>query len=247
MVRTIESGGGKIMVETPMIRLLTNRENEIVGVLADSPRGVIRIFAKAVVLATGGWMNNAQMVQQHITRYFGSLRQRNVSFNGKPPFLGDGLFAALQLGGQPSTGGFDSFYGHLMVARPGKITESMNELSATFAPWGVALNRFGRRFTDEAQGKLTGRKMSLQGEELCVQEVARQPDAMAAYVCDDVIYKQHACDKCALGTIGTYTQFKIAGAPTALGNTLPELAQQMEDWGVGMSKETVLKEVMEVT
>jgi succinate dehydrogenase/fumarate reductase flavoprotein subunit len=238
MLRRIESGGGKILVETPMIRLLTNRQNEIIGVLADSPRGVIRILAKAVVLATGGWMTNAEMVQQHITRYFGSLRQRNVSFNGKPPFLGDGLFAALQLGAQPSTGGFDSFYGHLMVARPARIiAEAMNELSATFSAWCVAVNKFGRRFTDEAQGRLTGRQMTLQGEELCVQEVARQPDAMAAYVCDDVVLKQYG--------YGGYSQFKTAGAPTAMANTLPELARQMEDWGVGMSAEAVLHDITE--
>lgn len=37
MVRTIESGGGRILVETPMIHLLTNPQGEIVGVLADSP------------------------------------------------------------------------------------------------------------------------------------------------------------------------------------------------------------------
>ena len=73
MVSMIESGGGKVLVETPMIRLLTNHQNEIVGVLADSPQGVIRILAKAVVLATGGWMTNAALIQQCITRYFGQF------------------------------------------------------------------------------------------------------------------------------------------------------------------------------
>jgi succinate dehydrogenase/fumarate reductase flavoprotein subunit len=246
MISAIESGGGKVLVETPMVQLLTNRRNEIIGVLADSPRGLIRILAKAVVLATGGWMTNAMLVEQHITRYFGSLRQRNVSSSGKPPFLGDGLFAALQVGAQPSTGGFNSFYGHLLPARPGKIPEQLtNALSATFAPFGVAVNRFGRRFTDEAQGKLTGRQMTLHGEELCVQEVARQPDAMAAYVCDDIVYKQYACDSCAAGAIGTYMRFKASGAPTAMANTLPELARQMEDWGVGMSAEAIHHDITE--
>lgn len=246
MVRMIEGGGGRILVETPMIHLLTNRQGEIVGVLADSPRGPIRIRAKAVVLATGGWMTNAAMVQQNITRYFGSLRQRNVSFKGpsirdnKPPFLGDGLFAALALGAQPSTGGFDAFYGHLLPARPGVITEPMTSLSAYFAPWGVALNRFGRRFTDEAQGRLAGRQITCQGEELCVQEVARQPDAMAAYVCDDFVLKRYAA------TSGAgYSEFKQAGAPTAMADTLPGLAKQMESWGVGMSAEAVLENIMQ--
>jgi succinate dehydrogenase/fumarate reductase flavoprotein subunit len=246
MVNTIESGGGKVLVETSMLRLLTNRQNEVIGVLADSPKGLIRILAKAVVLATGGWMTNATMVQQHITRYFGMLRQRNASFyDRKPPFLGDGLFSALQIGAQPSTGGFDGFYGHLLPARPGKITNPMANWSAYFSPWCVAVNRFGRRFTDEAQGRMTGRQMTRQGEQLCVQEVARQPDAMAAYVYDDPIYKQYACEDCGLGGIDKYIAYKMSGAPTAMANTLPDLARQMEAWGVGMSAEAILHDITE--
>jgi succinate dehydrogenase/fumarate reductase flavoprotein subunit len=246
MVRAIESGGGRILVETPMIRPLVNQQNEIVGVLADSRRGPIRIRAKAVVLATGGWMNNALLVQQNITRYFGSLRQRNVSFVGpsihdnRPPFIGDGLFAALDLGAQTSTGGFDGFYGHLLPARPGIITEPMLGLSCLFAPWGVALNTFGRRFTDEAQGRLAGRQITWQGEELCAQEVARQPEAMAAYVCDDLVMNQYGYT-----TGAGYREFKEVGAPVAMANTLPELAKQMESWGVGMAAETVLQSITE--
>lgn len=245
MLNRIESAGGQILVEAPMIRLLTNHQNEIVGVLADSVQGPFSIRTKAVVLATGGWMSNSMMVQQHITRHFSSLRQRNTSFQGpsihdnRPPFLGDGLFAALALGAQPSTGGFDSFYGHLMPARPAIITEPMVSLSAYFSPWCVAVNKFGRRFTDEAQGRLTGRKMTFQGEELCAQEVARQPDAMASYICDDSVFKQHAFDG------GNYYTFKKAGAPVAMGNTLPDLAKQMENWGVGMSAQAILHDIAE--
>jgi succinate dehydrogenase/fumarate reductase flavoprotein subunit len=246
MVRTIERGGGKVLVDTPMLRVLLNNQCEVIGVLADSPKGLKRILAKAVVLATGGWMTNATLVQQHITRYFGSLRQRNAAYyDRKPPFLGDGLFAALQLGAQPSTGGFDSFYGHLLPARPGKISNPMSNWSAYFSPWSIAVNRFGRRFTDEAQGKLVGRQMTRQGEQLCVQEVARQSDAMAAYVYDDVVYKQYACEDCGLGGIDKYIAYKMSGAPVAMANTWPELAKQMEAWNVGMSAEVILHEITE--
>jgi succinate dehydrogenase/fumarate reductase flavoprotein subunit len=245
MVSMIESGGGKVFVETPMIRLLVNYQNEVVGLLADTPRGVIRILAKAVVLATGGWMTNAALIQQSITRYFGSLRQGNASGFGKPPFLGDGLFAALGVGAQPSAGAFDCFYGYLMPARPGKVEESMLNSQANFAQWVVAVNRFGRRFTDEAQGRWAGRKITNQGGEFCAQEVARQPDAMAAYIYDDFVSKRYACDNCAAGGISTYARYKMSGAPTAMANTLPELTRQMEDWGIGMSAETVLHELTE--
>ena len=78
-----------------------------------------------------------------------------------------------------------------------------------------------------------------------MQEVARQPDAMAAYVYDEVVHKQYGCQNCGAGGIGKYAQFKLSGAPTAMANTLPELAGQMEAWGVGMSAEAILHDVTE--
>jgi hypothetical protein len=174
------------------------------------------------------------------------LRQRNASFyDRKPPFMGDGFFAAMALGGQPSTGGFDSFYGHLLPARPGKFTNPMMNWSCYFSPWCVAVNRLGKRFTDEAQGKLVGRKYHHQGEQNCDQEVARQPDAMAAYIYDDVVYKQYACQNCGLGGIDKYIAYKTAGAPTAKADTIEELARQMQDWGVGIVADSVIHDVNE--
>jgi len=246
MVRLIESGGGKVLVETPMVSLLTNYQNEVVGALADSSRGPIRIFAKAVVLATGGWMNNAMLMQQHITRYFGSMRQSNASaFSDKPLFTGDGLLAALEVGAQPSTAGFDCFYGYLLPARPAKIPHDLQNYLFNRSEWIVAVNKFGRRFADEAQGKLTGRQMTNQGGEFLGQEVARQPDAMAAYIFDDVICKKYACDNCASGGPSDYQRYEMSGAPTAMANTLQELAGQMESWGVGITAEAVLQDITE--
>ena len=37
----------------------------------------------------------------------------------------------------------------------------------------------------------------------------------------------------------------MSGAPTAMANTLPELARQMEDWEIGMSAEAVLHDITE--
>jgi len=247
MVRTFENAGGRLLLETAMLRLLTNRLNEVVGVLAESPTGVVYISAKAVVLATGGWMTNGQMVMQHITRYFGNLRQRNASFyDRKPPFLGDGFFAASEIGAAPSTGGFDSFYGHLLPAAPAKITNPMSNWSCYHGQWCIVVNRFGRRFTDEARGKYAGRQVpGLAGEQITNQEVARQPEAMAAYIWDEPINKQYACEDCGLGGIDKYPAYKMAGAPTAMADNLVDLAKQMEAWGIGISAEVLLREVME--
>lgn len=244
MVNALESGAAKVMVDTPMIKLLTNAQNEVIGVLADSPKGLIRILAKSVVLATGGWMTNPQMMMANISRYFGMMRQRNAAlYDRKPPFLGDGLFAALAIGAQPSTGAFDGFYGHLLPARPGKITNPMATWSCYFSQYCVAVNRFGKRFCDEGQGRLTGRPGYSGSEANCVQEVARQPDAMAAYIYDDLVYKMYACENCGLGGMDKYLAYKLSGAPVAMANSIPELAKQMEAWGIGMSAENIIRDV----
>ena len=182
----------------------------------------------------------------HISRYWGMMRQRNASYyDRKPPFLGDGLFSALAIGAQPSTGAFDGFYGHLLPARPGKLTNPMATWSCYFSMYCVAVNKFGKRFCDESMGRYTGRPGYVGGEQNCVQEVARQPDAMAAYVFDDLVYKMYACENCGLGGMDKYLAYKLSGAPMAMANSIPELAKQMEAWNVGMSAENIVHDVTE--
>ncbi|OFW19556.1 MAG: hypothetical protein A3H97_24940 [Acidobacteria bacterium RIFCSPLOWO2_02_FULL_65_29] len=246
MVEEVESAGGKVLLETPMLRLLTNRLSEVIGVLAEGPDGPIRILAKSVVLATGGWMGNAQMVTQNITRYFGNLHQRNASFGGRKPLLtGDGLLAAMQLGAATSEGGFDGFYGHMMPARPTKpMHNPLSTYSMYHGPYSVVVNLHGRRFADETQGKQTGKPRG-GGEQLINQEVARQPEATAAYIWDESVNVERACADCALGDKDKFPAFRDIGAPVATANTLAELADQMERWGRGIPAAEVMRQLTE--
>jgi succinate dehydrogenase/fumarate reductase flavoprotein subunit len=246
MVDQIESAGGKVLVETPMLRLLTNRLYEVIGVVAEGANGPMRILAKSVVLATGGWMGNAQMVTQNITRYFGSLHQRNASFGGRKPLLtGDGLLAAMQLGAATSEGGFDGFYGHMMPARPTKpMHNPLSNYSMYHGPYSVVVNLHGRRFADETQGKQAGVPRG-GGEQLINQEVARQPEATAAYIWDEKVNVERACADCALGDLDKFPAFRAIGAPVATANTLAELAEQMERWGRGIPAAEVMRQLTE--
>jgi len=126
LVADLESHGGRLLVNTALLRLLTNSSNEVIGAVVDSPDGPVNILSRAVIVATGGWAGNAQMVQQNISRHFSSLHQRNCGFSGLQPALtGDGLLAATQVGAAVSDGGFDSFYGHLLPARPARFTHPL--------------------------------------------------------------------------------------------------------------------------
>ncbi len=244
--RTLERGGGRILLETGMIGLLTNVRHEVIGVLAEGPDGIVRIRSRAVVLATGGWAGNGQMVTQNITRHFGALRQRNAGFGGaKPPFTGDGYWAASAIGAAPSASGWDAFYGHMLPAVPGRIEDPQADYSMYHGAWSVAINLHGRRFADESQGRIAGRSLVSNGENLINQEVARQPEASAAYVWDEPINVQRACADCGLGSLDKYDAYLRSGAPTARADTLEELARQMEAWGRGIPAERVLGEIAE--
>lgn len=245
LVSLFEQNGGTLHVETPMLRLLTNRRNEVVGVVADGPDGPVEIQAAAVVLATGGWAGNAPMVHQHITRNFDSIYQRNCGYGGlQPPLTGDGFWAASEIGAAPSRGGFDSFYGHVLPARPAEFTHPLGNYSIYHGQWTVALNLMGERFTDETRGKVRGRSIRA-GEQLVAQEIARQPEATAAYVWDGPVNEEQALAENNLGELDKYEAFREAGAPVARADSLEDLADQMERWGRGMPAERVLRTLRE--
>ncbi len=244
MVGELEDGGGTLLTETPITGIQSNDRREVVGVLAEGPNGPIRIRTKAVVVATGGWAHNAQMVTQHITRQ--QVWQRNVS-NGRdtPLFTGDGYHLASQLGAAPSKGGWDSFYGYSLPARPGRPVEPMANVSMYHAHYGVALNLYGRRYADESGGKwgtrgpeFTRRSAQIQNNEGC-----RQVEATSIHIWDEVVNRERACAECFLGGADRYLAYESAGAPVARADTLSELADLIEGWGRGTPAETVREEM----
>ena len=246
LTRAFERGGGRLMVETGLLGLLTNARREVIGVLAEGPEGVVALRSRAVVLATGGFAGNAQMVTAHITRHFGALRQRNASFGGaKPPFTGDGYWAASAIGAAPSVSGWDGFYGHMLPAVPGVIRDPQADYSMYHGAWSVAVNLRGERFADESQGRVAGRQLVSNGENLINQEVARQPEGTAAYIWDEPVNRERACADCGLGGLDKYDAYLESGAPVARADTLEELASQMEAWGKGMSAERLLQTLRE--
>jgi succinate dehydrogenase/fumarate reductase flavoprotein subunit len=234
MVDTLVSGGGTLLVQTPLVRLLTNERNEVVGVLAEGPDGPLHVRGRAVVVATGGWAGNAEMVNQHITRNFGQMHQRNVGFGrGDSPITGDGFWAASRIGAAPSRGGFDAFYGHVLPARPARFTHPLANYSIYHGQWSLALNLRGDRFADESRGRIVGRELTRVAEELIAQEIARQPEASAIYIWDNPVNARHALAGSGLGSLDKFSAFREAGAPVAMADTIAELAAQIESWGRG--------------
>jgi len=125
---------------------------------------------RPLVLATGGFQGDRDLVARHITPQAEGLWLRANRWS-----TGDGLRHALELGATPSTG-LDEFYGRNLPAPPAEVTEtSFVELAQLYGRFALVVNERGEEFAPRA--------VSWSETEL-VQATARQPGARAWYIVD---------------------------------------------------------------
>ncbi len=86
--------GVTILFETPAKQLVKERNGRVTGVVAKTSRGYIKVNAKAVVLCTGGYQNNPEMLAKYIPE------AANVVANWTFPrnMTGDGHQMAMWIG-----------------------------------------------------------------------------------------------------------------------------------------------------
>ena len=169
-----------------------------------------------MVLATGGFQGNAELLARHVSPHAASMYLR-----ANPWSTGDGLLAALG-SGAATTPWLDTFYGHAMTAPPARFgAAGFQEMSHKYGPLAVALNLHGQRFADESAGT---------GEEWLNSQIARQPQASAAYVFDAVTAEREY-EGGALARV-VLERARQAGGPVAQAATLEDLARQMHAWGL---------------
>lgn len=142
-----------------------------VDVARDGKR--LRLAAKAVVIADGGFAANREMIAQYITP-----RADRVLCRVGPGAQGDGIRMAAKAGA--ATGGFGEFYGHIhhrnamTNARlwPYPHLDALAEVS-------LLVNGDGKRFTDEGRGGVS-----------MANAIAQLPDPLsAAVIFDDAAWR----------------------------------------------------------
>jgi hypothetical protein len=118
-----------------------------------------------VVLATGGFQADRELVRRHVTPEADSLLLRAAPWS-----TGEGLRLALEAGAAPS-GGLDQFYGRNMAAPPARIeARDFVPLAQLYAHHATVRNRDGERFESRTWSEID-----------VVQWTARQPGARAWY------------------------------------------------------------------
>ncbi|MBM7059324.1 FAD-dependent oxidoreductase [Pseudomonas sp. UL073] len=138
-----EALGAQFFYETTARTLITDGLDTVTGLRALSRESGELQFHGAVVLASGGFEGNAEM----LSRYLGprSVFLRPVC-KGAYYNRGEGIQMALDIGAA-AAGEYGSYHAEPVDPRSG-----ISEPSIFIFPYGVLVNQQGLRFTDEAPG-----------------------------------------------------------------------------------------------
>ena len=149
LAESVEAGGGEILLQTTGKTLLTNETGDVIGLVAEQADGTtVKIYADSVVLATGGYAANAEMVKElfGFEGINGGLGQN----------IGEGLEMAWDIGAKVP----DNIGGQMLHQTLARATSSLKTtysdfeasypLMLAYLPNFMNVGPSGARFRDEA-------------------------------------------------------------------------------------------------
>ena len=155
--------------------------------LTEIPDGV------PVVLATGGFQGNRDLVRERITS-----EAANLVLRANPWSAGDGLRLALGAGAAESAG-LDEFYGRNLAASPQISSEDFVRLAQVYAKYARVENLDGEPYEPRTWSEID-----------VVQWTARQPGARSRYVVPDDVLGEPVRERTVADAIEAA---RAAGAP----------------------------------
>jgi fumarate reductase flavoprotein subunit len=205
LAASIVSAGGRVFQRAALDGLVRDPEGRIAGV-----RGRRTEQADAVILASGGFAANSELVGRHIIQGPGRMRLR-----AHPWSTGDGFIAALEAGALASAG-LDEFYGRNLPADPASfLPEEFVEVSQLYGRYAVAVNRNGERYADEAADW---------SETALTRATARQPHLRAWYLLDGAGLRRRIRAR----TVGEMVETaRRVGGTVLEAESLEELAERL--------------------
>jgi fumarate reductase flavoprotein subunit len=129
--------GAQILLQTPAKKLV-KLGDKVVGVIAEDQSGQpVQGSAKAVIIATGGFGDNPEMIK----RYLGYEWGKDLWSVRIPGLAGDGIRMAWEVGAMPTEMNVEMIY-----AMPGEFDARLAE---TFRQPHLMVNLLGERFMNE--------------------------------------------------------------------------------------------------
>jgi fumarate reductase flavoprotein subunit len=136
LTKDCENLGVRILRDTAVKRILISEKGAVAGVLAEAKQTPVKILSRAVVIATGGYPGNAELLKKYCPSY--TEEDQCVGI----PHAGDGLLMAMDVGA--ATEGLGLL--HLNGPRP---LGSIHLTALAQEPNTIWVNKRGERFTDE--------------------------------------------------------------------------------------------------
>jgi fumarate reductase flavoprotein subunit len=157
--KKILAGGGRIFLETPVKKLITNDKSEVIGVEAvNSVTGEKFIaYGKGVIIATGGFANNKDMIEKYVT----DVSQPNmVPVQLRGPLIdgreGDGIKMAMEIGaataGMQTIAGNSPYVDQWPPIRQFNGADYQKQARTSLSQPFLWVNRRGERFFNESNG-----------------------------------------------------------------------------------------------
>jgi len=212
--RFVDSGG-RLLLGAALDGLVQDARGRITGARVVSGQESRTEEADAVILASGGFAANPELVGRHIIQGPGQMRLR-----AHPWSTGEGFLAALAAGARESAG-LDEFYGRNLPAPPAEFPpERFVEVSQLYGRYAVALNRNGERYADEAADW---------SETALTKATAGQPGLYAWYLVDGVGLHRRERERTVGEMVATARE---TGGTVLEAKGLGELAQRLGERGV---------------
>lgn len=216
--KRIVAAGGAVMVESPARKLTTDEAGRVIGAELHTPDGPRNVRADAVLLATGGFQGDPELLATFIGAGADAMPVR--SNRGS---VGDGFRFGRDVGASASRC-LDGFYGHLVPSPMAEFRQDQFlELTQYYSNHCLLVNRLGRRFTDESLG-----------DEVSNQATLRQPGSRGVLLCDERVHTTYAATAPYPHgqVIDRIAAADAAGGRHASTRTMKELLDVVADWGV---------------
>ena len=138
LVQQCKALGVRMLMGTAAKRILTDKTGRVAGVTAATKEKEFRIAAQSVIIATGGYAGNKDMLKKYYPFYTEEL------FSIGLPHAGDGLKMGMEIGAA------NDGLGMLMLHGPDFKAPFSSDIAAVAKePNTVWVNKMGERFADE--------------------------------------------------------------------------------------------------
>jgi succinate dehydrogenase/fumarate reductase flavoprotein subunit len=218
LMQAFVKGGGTLLCSSRMVGLAQDDDGTVVGARIRSSDGTRTVRSRSVVLATGGFQGDAELMARHVSPWADRALLR-----ASPSSTGDGFRLALGAGASTSRG-LNAVYAHVMP-KLGRTLDpgGFRALTQFYVEECMLLNLDGVRFVDESRG-----------DALCGLELLRQREGAGFIVLDEERHSSTAMQPFVPDMMRSdpLAAVRAAGGTVIVADTLDELCHRLAGHGV---------------